>query len=287
MGSQRLEKLKSLASPCKICPLKCGANRSEGKAGFCKVATLKPVISSYGPHFGEESFLVGRGGSGTIFFTYCNLRCVFCQNYDISQLGSGREIEVGDLVKIMLILQKAGCHNINLVTPTPHVYSIAEAIETAREKGLQIPIVYNTGGYDSVETLRTLRGLIEIYMPDFKYGKSELGEKYSKVKNYTEIALQAIDEMLSQVGHLEIGPDGTATKGVFVRHLILPNNSAASFEALKLLAENFPGIAVNIMDQYYPTYLAKNYPHISRRINGKEWREIYSFAKSLNIKIVS
>ncbi|MCD6362582.1 MAG: radical SAM protein [Synergistetes bacterium] len=287
MANQRLEKLKSLISPCKICPLKCGVNRSKGEAGFCKVATLKPMISSYGPHFGEESFLVGRGGSGTIFFTYCNLRCVFCQNYDISQLGSGREIEVEDLVKIMLILQKAGCHNINLVTPTPHVYSIAQAIEIAREKGLEIPIVYNTGGYDSVETLRALKGLIDIYMPDFKYGRSDLGEMYSKVKNYTEIALGAIDEMLSQVGHLEMDPRGVAIKGVFIRHLILPNDSAASFEALKILAENFPRIAVNIMDQYYPTYLARSYPYISRRINGREWREVYNFAKSLNIRIVS
>lgn len=287
MGGQRIEELEALSSPCRLCPHKCNADRKEGKAGFCRVPTLKPVVSSYGPHFGEESFLVGRGGSGTIFFTYCNMRCVFCQNYDISQLGYGKAIEVEDLAKIMLILQRSGCHNINLVTPTPHIYSIVRAIELAKSEGLEIPIVYNCGGYESVETLKLLRGLIDIYMPDFKYGDSEVGEELSKVKGYTELALQAIEEMLSQVGHLEIGPNGVARKGVFIRHLIMPNDSALSFKALELLSENFPGIAVNIMDQYYPTYLATNYPKISRRISAREWNEVLRFASGLKIKVVS
>ncbi|MCS7232694.1 MAG: radical SAM protein [Synergistetes bacterium] len=287
MENPRIEELEAIASPCRLCPHKCEANRKEGKAGFCRVPTLDPIVSSYGPHFGEESFLVGRGGSGTIFFTYCNMKCVFCQNYDISQLGSGRVIKVEDLAKIMLILQRAGCHNINLVTPTPHIYSIAKAIELAKSKGLELPIVYNCGGYESVETLKLLRGLIDIYMPDFKYGDSEVGEELSKVKNYTEIALQAIEEMLSQVGHLEIGPDGIAKKGVFIRHLIMPNDAASSFKALELLAKNFPGIAINIMDQYYPTHLANNYPKISRRINTREWGETLKFARALNIRVVS
>ncbi|MBC7330933.1 MAG: radical SAM protein [Synergistetes bacterium] len=287
MENQRLEEIENISSPCRLCPHECKAERNEKKAGFCRVPTLEPMISSYGPHFGEESFLVGRGGSGTIFFTYCNMKCVFCQNYDISQLGYGKVIKVEDLAKIMLTLQKAGCHNINLVTPTPHILSIVKAIELAKAKGLHIPIVYNCGGYESVKTLKLLKGVIDIYMPDFKYGESEAGEELSKVKNYTEIALQAIEEMLSQVGHLEIGPDGIARKGVFIRHLIMPNDAASSFKALELLAENFPGIAVNIMDQYYPTYLAERYPKISRRINAREWSEILKFAGSLKLRIVS
>jgi len=183
MESPRVEELESLTSPCRLCPHRCEVDRRKGIAGFCRVSTLDPMISSYGPHFGEESFLVGRGGSGTIFFTYCNMRCVFCQNYDISQLGSGKVVDIEDLVKIMLLLQKVGCHNINLVTPTPHVYSIAKAIELARARGLEVPIVYNSGGYDSVETLRALKGLIDIYMPDFKYGESKAGEElYERLK---------------------------------------------------------------------------------------------------------
>lgn len=287
MEDQRWEEFESLAHPCRLCPHKCEADRENGNVGFCRIPTLKPMISSYGPHFGEESFLVGRGGSGTIFFTYCNMRCIFCQNYDISQLGSGRVIEVEDLANIMLLLQKVGCHNINLVTPTPHVYSIAKAIDIARSKGLRIPIVYNSGGYDSVETLRALKGLIDIYMPDFKYGNSKAGEELSKVKEYTEIALKAIEEMLSQVGHLEIGPDGLAKRGVFVRHLIMPNDAASSFSALELLSQSFPGIAVNIMDQYYPTYIASRYPKISRRISPSEWSEVLRFASKLRLRIVS
>lgn len=287
MESQRAEEIEKLSSPCRLCPHECQAERKSGRAGFCRVPTLDPMISSYGPHFGEESFLVGRGGSGTIFFTYCNMRCVFCQNYDISQLGHGRVVKVEDLARIMLTLQRVGCHNINLVTPTPHIPSIVKAIELAKSKGLEIPIVYNCGGYESVNTLKLLKGLIDIYMPDFKYGTSTAGEELSKVKNYTEVALQAIDEMLSQVGHLEIDSSGIAKRGVFIRHLVMPNDAAHSFKALELLSENFPGIAVNIMDQYYPTYLAGKYSKISRRINPEEWSETLKFASKLRLRIVS
>lgn len=278
----RAEALRELASPCRLCPRGCRVRREEGERGACQ-AGLRPWVSSFAPHFGEERWLVGRGGSGTIFFTGCNLHCVFCQNYEISQLYEGRKIDVEELAAWMLKLQELGCHNINLVTPTHQAPQIVEAIALAREEGLRLPIVWNCGGYESVEALRLLSGIVDIYMPDLKYGDSQVAARYSDAPGYFEIAKAALKEMHRQVGDLKI-EGGIARRGLLVRHLVLPGGLAHTEEALRFIAEEISrDTYVNLMAQYYPAYKAWQYPELARRITPEEFREALEFARKLGL----
>lgn len=274
------EKLKS----CTICPRKCNVNRTKGELGYCKTGVL-PFVSSYGTHFGEESVLVGYYGSGTIFFTSCNLSCIFCQNYEVSQLRNGEEITFESLAEIMVKLQRQGCHNINLVSPTHQVPQILKSIKMAKEKGLSIPIVYNTNAYDSVETLKLLDGIIDIYMPDAKYGPDSPCLELSGIPDYFQVMRQAIKEMQRQVGDLVVDRNGIALRGLLVRHLVLPNNLSGSekvFEFLKTeISEN---VFLNIMDQYYPCYRAFEDSRLARRITTAELTEAKKSAKALGLR---
>jgi len=266
-----IDALYELMRECRLCPRRCGVNRLEGETGFCRTGA-KPVVSSWGPHFGEERPLVGRYGSGTIFFTYCNLGCLYCQNWTISHLGEGEETTVERLSSIMLMLQSQGCHNINLVTPTHQTPMIVEAIFLAKEKGLEIPIVYNCGGYESLETLRLLEEIIDIYMPDIKYMSEEYAKRYSFAPDYPEVVKIAVKEMHRQVGDLIIDKRGIAVKGLLVRHLVLPNNIAGTEEVVRFIAEEISkDTYINIMDQYRPCYKAFEHPELSRRISQKEY----------------
>jgi putative pyruvate formate lyase activating enzyme len=281
--ARRVEALYELSSPCRLCPRKCGVRRDQGEKGFCRTG-LKPWVASFGPHFGEERELVGRFGSGTIFFTGCNLGCVFCQNFTISQLGEGEEITVEDLAKIMLRLQDLGCHNINFVTPTHQAPMIVEAVGLAREDGLEIPLVWNCGGYESVEALKVLEGIVDIYMPDFKYGDNAVAAKFSKAPDYFERACEALREMHRQVGDLQVR-NGIAVRGLIVRHLVLPFGLAGTERVLRFIRDEIsPDTYVNIMAQYYPTHRAWEFPELSRRITSAEYREALALAQSLGLR---
>jgi len=281
--SAKAEALAELASPCRLCPRGCGAKRREGERGFCR-AGFRPWVSSYGPHFGEERELVGRGGSGTIFLTGCNLRCVFCQNFEISQLYEGREVSVEELAKMMLELQLIGCHNVNLVTPTHQAHAVVSALVIARDHGLRLPVVWNCGGYESVEALRVLEGVVDIYMPDFKYGDSGVAEKFSAAPRYFEAACEALKEMHRQVGDLVV-EDGVAVRGLIVRHLVLPHGLAGTERVLRFIAEEISrDTYVNIMAQYYPTWRAHRYSELSRRITATEYREALELARKLGLR---
>jgi len=237
------------------------------------------MISSYGPHFGEESPLVGEHGSGTIFFTYCNLRCVFCQNYTISQLGKGSKIDRDELARIMLSLQAKGCHNINLVSPTHIVPHILEALELAASIGLHLPLVYNSGGYDSVETLELLDGIVDIYMPDLKYSDEKTAEQLSGIKDYPRVNKAAVKEMHRQVGDLQIDADGVAHHGLLVRHLVLPNRLAGTDEVVRFLAQEVsPNTYLNIMAQYHPDYKAFDLPTLSHPLLKEEFDKAIDLA---------
>jgi putative pyruvate formate lyase activating enzyme len=256
---------------------------------------MNPVVSSYSPHFGEEPPLVGRRGSGTIFFTNCNMRCIFCQNYDISQMGEGVEVSHEDLARMMLKLQELGCHNINFVTPTHMTPAILKSLLVAVPKGLRIPLVYNSGGYDSAEILRLLAGVFDIYMPDFKYADDKTGESLSGVSGYATAAREAIGEMFWQVGDLTIerksGQDagvnwGVAVRGLLIRHLVLPENLAGSFRVMDFLADLSPDTFVNVMDQYRPSYRAREHPGLGRRTTVQEVDEVVKYARSLGMRRV-
>lgn len=276
---KRAELLKERLKDCTLCPRKCRVNRFEKPGTYCKTGS-KALVSSFGPHFGEETPLVGRNGSGTIFFTHCNLRCVFCQNYDISQGGNGEEVDVQDLAKLMLALQKRGCHNINFVTPTHVVPQIVEALCIAVEEGLSVPLVYNSGGYDLVETISMLEDIFDIYMPDIKYGDSRNAIKYSSAPDYFEVARSAVKEMHRQVGDLQISDDGIAMRGLLVRHLVMPRGINGAEKVMRFLAEEIsPHTYVNIMDQYRPCYKAFNYEELNRHITQDEFEESLEIAK--------
>ena len=237
------------------------------------------MVSSYGPHFGEEAPLVGMQGSGTIFFTYCNLRCLFCQNYTISQLGDGNRVSRDELADMMLSLQDKGCHNINVVTPTHVVPYILDALELAASKGLNIPLVYNTGGYDSLETLKLLDGVVDIYMPDMKYSDKKTAEQLSGIKDYPEANRAAIKEMHRQVGDLQVNNQGVAQRGLLIRHLVLPNRLAGTKEIVRFLAREISTHTyLNIMAQYRPSYKASTAPLVSRPLNGEEFNEAITLA---------
>jgi putative pyruvate formate lyase activating enzyme len=283
-SNEILQKLWDLMNPCTLCPRQCKVDRTKGQTGFCGIADL-PVVSSVGPHFGEESVLVGRGGSGTIFFAGCNLGCIFCQNSDISHQRHGSKVTIEELAEAMLGLQKYCCCNINFVTPTHAVPAIAAAIELARKNGLMLPTVYNTGGYDSVETLKMLEGFIDIYMPDMKYADSTVAEELSNARDYPEINFAAVKEMHRQVGDLTT-KNGAATRGLLVRHLVLPNQLAGSFEIIDFLNEQIsPKTTINVMDQYRPCFKAFEHPKINRRPNREEFQSAqqYAIQKSLNV----
>jgi len=237
------------------------------------------MVSSCGPHFGEEAPLVGRHGSGTIFFTYCNLRCVFCQNYTISQLGEGSTVDSEELAKMMLSLQAKGCHNINLVSPTHVVPFILEALELAASRGLNLPLVYNTGGYDSVETLELLDGVVDIYMPDMKYSDARTAEQLSGIKEYPQVNRAAIKEMHRQVGDLQLDASGVAHRGLLVRHLVLPNRLAGTEAAVRFLAQEVSrNTYLNIMAQYHPCYKAFDIPQLARSVSRQEFSEAIDLA---------
>ncbi len=268
---ERIEGAFKLLESCTICPRQCRVNRLKGERGICQAGYL-PEVSSYSPHFGEERPLVGVGGSGTIFLTHCNLRCSFCQNYSISHLGDGREVPFERLARMMIELQQVGCHNINFVTPTHYVPQILKALPTAIEAGLRLPLVYNTSGYDAVETLRLLDGIVDIYMPDFKFAQAAPAKEYCAAPDYPEAARQAIKEMHRQVGDLVLGPDGIAQRGLLVRHLVLPEDLAGTREVMRFLAtEISKNTYVNIMDQYYPSGEISMRSPLGRRITAEEF----------------
>jgi len=280
----RIDRLFKILENCRLCPRKCNVNRLKNERGYCGLGYL-PMISSYHPHFGEEKPLVGKNGSGTIFFTSCNLSCVYCQNYEISQFRIGKEISFEELSDIMIELQKIGCHNINLVTPTPQIPQIIKSLSIAIEKGLKIPLVYNTNTYDSLEILKLLDGIIDIYLPDLKYSENEIALKYSNAKNYFEIMKKNVKEMYRQVGNLILDENGIAIKGLIVRHLVLPNNLAGSEKIFKFLKEEISeDVFLNIMDQYYPCYLAFQFPEISRRITEEEFERVVNLAREIGLK---
>jgi putative pyruvate formate lyase activating enzyme len=246
---------------------------------------MHAVVASYGPHHGEEDPLRGRAGSGTIFFSWCNLRCVFCQNWDISQRRSGHEVEPGAIADMMLELQRLGCHNINFVTPSHVVAQIIAAVHDAAQRGLAVPLVYNTGGYDSLEALALLDGIVDIYMPDMKYGDSALARKYSKVRGYVEANRSAVKEMHRQVGDLVLDAQGAARRGLLVRHLVLPRGIAGTAEVLRFLAtEVSRDTYLNLMDQYRPCYRADEYPALDRPLTREEYREALTLAEQAGLR---
>ncbi len=257
---------------CDLCARKCGIDRTKTLEGAACRTGDKAVVSSFGPHFGEEAPLVGHGGSGTIFFAFCNMRCVFCQNADISWRGEGVEVATTDLASMMLSLQDQGCHNINLVSPSHVVAQVLEALTIAAGAGLHLPIVYNTGGYDSPEALRLLDGVIDIYMPDLKYADSETARKYSKVRDYVAVNRAAVREMHRQVGDLVVDGEGVARRGLLVRHLVLPGDLAGTAGVMRFLADEIsPDTYVNVMAQYRPCHRAGDYEELSRRITRDEF----------------
>ncbi|GAW93060.1 radical SAM protein [Calderihabitans maritimus] len=275
---RRLEK-------CNICPHECQVDRIQDEKGVCRAGS-QVAIASYGPHFGEEEPLVGRYGSGTIFFTYCNLKCVYCQNYEISCGTEGKEISIEELADIMTDLQEMKCHNINLVTPTHYVPQILAALEKAVQKGLKIPLVYNCGGYESLATLKLLDGIIDIYMPDMKYSSEEVARKYSGIRNYPETVKKAVKEMYRQVGDLQVDEHGVALRGLIIRHLVLPERLAGTTEIMRFIAQEIsPTAFVNIMEQYYPAYRAKDFPPLNRRISPQEYLEALEEARRAGLKI--
>lgn len=268
---------------CTICPHNCKINRTKNP-GRCK-STDKIKIALYSIHNFEEPCISGEKGSGTIFFSNCNMNCVFCQNYEISQFGRGKEITIEELANVMIKQQERNVQNINLVTPTSYALHIVEAIKIARKKGLEIPIVYNTNGYESVETLKLLEGYVDIYLPDLKYYYDDLAKKYSKVDNYFEIATKAIQEMYRQVGTPVLDENGVMKKGLMIRHLILPNEVQNSKKVLKWIKENIDSnVYVSIMAQYFQTYKAKEIPEIARKITKEEYEKVENYLYGLDLE---
>ncbi len=282
--AQRAARAWQHLESCDLCARYCRMNRRETvKGAVCRTGELA-VVHSHGPHHGEEDPLRGRLGSGTIFFSWCNLRCVYCQNWDISQKGLGRERTAGELADIMLELQAQGCHNINFVSPSHVVAQIIAAVAIAAEKGLRLPLVYNTGGYDSVEALQLLDGVIDIYMPDMKYGDSSEGHRLSHVRDYVAVNRAAVREMHRQVGDLVMDDDGVAMRGLLVRHLVLPENLSGTDDVLRFLAEEISlDTYVNIMDQYRPCYRASENATLDRRISRSEYLRATEAARRLGL----
>ena len=269
---------------CEICPRKCKVNRNNNQIGWCK-STDRVKIGLYSTHNFEEPCISGDKGSGTVFFSNCTMNCIFCQNYEISQLGKGKEISIEELANIFIKQQEKGVHNINLVTPTSYVYQIIEAIKIAKAKGLNIPIVYNTNGYENIETIKALNGYVDVYLPDLKYAEEKLAIEYSGAKNYFEVATKAIKEMIKQVGNIKLNEDGIIQKGVIIRHLVLPNHIENSKKVLLWIKQNLPNdIYVSIMAQYFPTYKAKENQELNRKLTKKEWEQIEKYVEEIDIE---
>jgi putative pyruvate formate lyase activating enzyme len=280
----RIAEAQQRLSPCRVCPRHCKVDRLSDEKGICQTG-VKAVVSSYAPHFGEESPLVGSGGSGTIFFTHCNLLCIFCQNYEISHLGQGIETDPGQLAAMMLSLQRQGCHNINFVTPSHVVPQILVALPKAIEKGLTVPLVYNSSGYDSLETLKLLEGIVDIFMPDFKFWDKDLAKRYAKAPDYPEVAQKAILEMYRQVGDLVMDDEGVAVKGLLVRHLVMPGSLEETREILRFLAREVSvDTYVNVMDQYRPCGEACHCPPIDRTLTGGEYQQALKLARDAGLQ---
>ena len=281
--AQRAQSAITHLESCDVCPLQCRVDRTQGELGVCKTGRYAQV-SSYGPHPGEERPLSGWRGSGTIFFARCNLRCVFCQNADISQASSGQEVSPNELAGLMLEIQRMGCHNLNLVSPSHIVPQILKALHFAAQEGLILPIVYNSGGYDSLEMLSLLDGVVDIYMPDMKYGDADRADQYSRIRDYPQVNQAAVLEMQRQVGDLQLDQDGIAQRGLLIRHLVLPNGLADSELIFKFLAEDVSkNVYLNIMAQYRPAYKAHHYPELSRRIKTEEYRQAVKLAKQYGL----
>lgn len=281
---QRGEKLWAMMEKCVLCPRMCGVNKLKGERGFCG-ANSDLEISSFHPHFGEEKPLLGHGGSGTIFMTNCGLRCVFCINWEISQGGEGVKRSIDQFAEMMLILQKKGCPNINIVTPTHYSPHVLLALDKAASGGLRIPLVYNTCGWEREEILKILDGVVDIYLPDFKYSDGNKSSLYSSgADSYPEIVKKALLEMHRQVGVAKTAPDGLMYRGLMIRHLVMPDNISGTKEVLDWISENLPkDTFINLMSQYRPMYKAYNYPEISRRITKLEYTDAVSHAKKLNL----
>lgn len=281
--SEKIQEAEEILKECTLCPRECRVDRTKDEMGFCRTGD-KLFVSSWGPHFGEESPLVGKYGSGTIFLGNCNLGCLFCQNYSISHLGEGAEMSFERLADIMLALQQGSCHNINFVTPTHQMPMILKSLRVASGKGLNVPIVYNCGGYESLHAIKLLEGIVDIYMPDFKYIDPEMAKKYSYAEDYPEAAKAAIKEMHRQVGDLIIDK-GVALKGLLVRHLVLPEGIAGTAGVVKFIAEEISkDTYINIMDQYHPCYKAFDSPPLNRRIANKEYKEALRLAQEVGLK---
>jgi putative pyruvate formate lyase activating enzyme len=281
----KIKEAFALLDACVLCARGCDVNRSEGKKGFCNV-TDNPVVSSSGPHFGEEAPLVGYGGSGTIFLTHCNLGCIFCQNYDISHLGKGYVTSPAKIARVMLSLQQRGCHNINFVTPTHQMPFLIKAIEIAAENGLSLPIVWNCGGYESLDALKILDGIVDIYMPDFKFWDERTAFRYTRANGYPEVARNALREMHRQVGDLYINAEGIALRGLMVRHLVLPERLAGTEDLVRWLSEEIsPRTYLNVMAQYRPCYKAFEFSELSRCITEAEYSEALGWARDAGLRL--
>lgn len=283
---EKVEAANKYITNCNLCPHQCGVNRKK-EVGVCKAGD-KAIVSSYGPHIGEERVLVGQRGSGTIFFGHCNLSCMYCQNYDISAYGKGEVVSNEIIANMMLELQNDyGCHNINLVTPTHFVPNIVEAVYMAAQKGLKLPIVYNSGGYECIETLRLLDGVIDIYMPDFKYASNELGSRYSKVVDYAKRAKEGLREMDKQVGGVNVDSRNIAYRGLLIRHLMLPDGLDDTKKVLEFIYNELsPNVLVNLMGQYYPSHKAFEYKELGRRLDSLEYEKAYRYGETLGLRLV-
>jgi putative pyruvate formate lyase activating enzyme len=281
---KREKALWEILASCEICARGCGADRLSGETGVCSTpARIK--VHSAGPHFGEERELVGSGGSGTIFFSNCNLLCCFCQNWEINHRGDGNRTSHRELAEMMIALQRRGCHNINLVTPSHVVPQIVKATRLAASMGLRLPLVYNTGGYDNLEVIKMLDGIVDIYLPDFKYQDGKLAAKYSSgVSDYFEVAAAAIKEMHRQVGNLETDSRGIATRGLIIRHLVMPNNIGGTDRLMRWIAEELgKDTYLNLMAQYRPEHKAFDYPAIARRLTREEWKQVVGWSKEAGL----
>ena len=279
----RSELAQTALEDCHLCPRQCGVDRTVGKNGYCRTGS-KAIISGYDAHFGEEQPLVGRHGSGTIFFSRCNLLCNFCQNYHISHLGEGHEVEAEQLAACMLKLQQMGCHNINLVTPSHVVPHIISAVAIATQNGLNLPLVYNSGGYDSVDTLKLLDGLVDIYMPDFKFWDESVAHMTCDAADYAQVARRAVLEMHRQVGDLVVDRNGIARRGLLLRHLVMPHNMAGTREVMQFIADQISkNTYVNIMAQYRPCGKAADIPELARAITVQEYENAVKEAKAMGI----
>ena len=281
--AERAKLFHQILASCVLCPRKCGVNRLAGERGYCK-SGAEVMVSSSGPHFGEEPEIVGKSGSGTIFLTNCNLLCVYCQNYEISHLGHGEELPTGEVADLMLSIQRIGCENVNLVTPTHYAPQLVDAISVAAGKGLSLPIFWNCSGYENVETIRLLEGVVDIYKPDIKYGDAGPAKRYSNAPDYFERCKEAVKEMHRQVGDLKVDLRGVAYRGLLIRHLVLPNGLAGSRSVLEFISKELSRESyINVMAQYRPCGRAREHEELSRRPTPREYLEVVDLARELGL----